>query len=150
MLYQRQNSKIVVIGYGPRTLIPPEKNYHMYSGKLEFLALKWAICERFRDYLYHAPHFTVYMDNNPLTYVLSTAKLNATGHQWVGELSDFNFYKYRPGKHNADADGLSRMPVDINKLMEQCTEEVHQEVISASVQGVTVQRDTPLMWASVC
>lgn len=99
VLYQRQDGKMVVIGYGSRTLTPPEKNYHMHSGKLEFLALKWAICERFRDYLYHAPHFVVYTDNNPLTYILSTAKLNATGHRWVGELSEFDFsIKYRPGK----------------------------------------------------
>ncbi|XP_073668068.1 uncharacterized protein [Paramisgurnus dabryanus] len=137
VLYQRQRSQLVVIGYASRTLTPPEKNYHLHSGKLEFLALKWAICERFRDYLYHAPHFTVYTDNNPLTYVLSTAKLNSTGHRWVAELADFNFsIKYRPGKSNADADGLSRMPVDISQLMEECTRSVSQEVIGASIQGV--------------
>ena len=149
VLYQRQNGKMVVIGYGSRTLTPPEKNYHMHSGKLEFLALKWAICERFRDYLYHAPHFVVYTDNNPLTYILSTAKLNATGHRWVGELSEFDFsIKYRPGKSNADADGLSRMPLDINVFMTQCTEEVGQEVFSATVQGVRVQGDTPPVWVA--
>lgn len=147
VLYQRKNGKTVVIGYGSRTLTPPEKNYHMHSGKLEFLALKWAICERFRDYLYHAPHFVVYTDNNPLTYILTTAKLNATGHRWVGELSEFDFsIKYRPGKSNADADGLSRMPLDINAFMKQCTEEVGREVFSAAVQGVSVQGDTPLVW----
>uniref|UniRef100_A0A3B5Q730 Gypsy retrotransposon integrase-like protein 1 n=1 Tax=Xiphophorus maculatus TaxID=8083 RepID=A0A3B5Q730_XIPMA len=147
VLYQRQNNKMVVIGYGSRTLTPPEKNYHMHSGKLEFLALKWAICERFRDYLYHAPHFTVYTDNNPLTYILTTAKLNATGHRWVAQLADFNFtIKYRPGKHNTDADGLSRMPLDINDLLQQCTEEVTQDVISASIQGVTVLQDAPSVW----
>ena len=78
VLYQRQHSKLVVIGYGSRTLTPAEKNYHLHSGKLEFLAMKWAICERFREYLYYAPSFVVYTDNNPLTYVLSSAKLNAT------------------------------------------------------------------------
>lgn len=60
VLYQRQNNKMVVIGYGSRTLTPPEKNYHMHLGKLEFLALKWAICERFRDYLYYASHYGVH------------------------------------------------------------------------------------------
>lgn len=102
-----------VIAYGSRTLSVSEKNYHLHSGKLEFLALKWAITERFRDYLYYAPFFTVYSDNNPLTYVLSTAKLNATGSRWVAELADFNFtIKYRPGKENIDADSLLRMSVD--------------------------------------
>ncbi len=46
-LYQRQAGKMNVIAYGSRILTPPKKNYHMHSGKLEFLALKWSICERF-------------------------------------------------------------------------------------------------------
>lgn len=96
VLYQRQNGRLSVVGYGSRTLSPAERNYRLHSGKLEFLALKWAVCEKFRDYLYYAPHFTIYTDNNPLTYVMSTAKLNAVGFRWVGELSDFRFdIKYR-------------------------------------------------------
>jgi hypothetical protein len=76
--------------------------------------MMWAICEQFRDYLYYAPGFVVFTDNNPLTYVLSTAKLNATGLRWVGELAEFNFtIRYRPGKANADADTLSRTSNDI-------------------------------------
>ena len=85
VLYQEQNRKLRVIAYGSWTLTAAEKNYHIHSGKLEFLAMKWAICEQFRDYLYYAPSFVVFTDNNPLTYVLSTAKLNATGLRWVGE-----------------------------------------------------------------
>ncbi|KAK3511551.1 hypothetical protein QTP70_009657 [Hemibagrus guttatus] len=67
VLYQQQNGKLRVIAYGSRTLTAAEKNYHLHSGKLEFLALKWAITEKFRDYLYYAPTFTVFSDNNPLT-----------------------------------------------------------------------------------
>lgn len=108
VLYQQQGDKLRVIAFGSRTLSPAEKNYHLHSGKFEFLALKWAICDKFRDYLYYAPTFTVYTDNNPLTYILTTAKLNAVGHRWVGELADFHFtIRYRPGKSNADADTLS-------------------------------------------
>ena len=40
VLYQRQKGKLIVIGYGSRTLTAPEKNYHLHSGKLEFLAMK--------------------------------------------------------------------------------------------------------------
>ena len=107
-LYQEKDGHLQSIGFGSRTLTPAERNYHLHSGKLEFLALKWAVCEHFRDYLYFAPHFTVYTDNNPLTYVQSTAKLNATGHRWVAELADFNFdIKYHLGKLNQVADTLS-------------------------------------------
>ena len=63
----------------------------MHAGKLEFLALKWAVTETFRDYLFYATSFTVYTDNNALTYVLSSAKLSAVGHRWVADLADLNF-----------------------------------------------------------
>ncbi|KAI7789521.1 hypothetical protein IRJ41_008311 [Triplophysa rosa] len=150
VLYQRQQGKMRVIAYGSRTLSPSEKRYHLHSGKLEFLALKWAICERFRGYLYHAPSFLVYTDNNPLTYVLTTAKLNATGHRWVAELADYNFsIRYRPGKNNSDADGLSRMPLDIEDYMHSCTAEASQDVISASIERVVTERRNPCQGVGV-
>ena len=57
-----------VIGYGSRSLTKAEYKNFLHSGKLEFLALAWATCGHFRDYLYHASDFIVYADNNPLTY----------------------------------------------------------------------------------
>ena len=109
VLYQTQNGKDRVISYGSRTLSEAEKNYHLHSGKLEFLALKWSVTDRFSDYLIYGPEFTIYTDNNPLTYILTTAKLNAIGLRWVNELSNYNFViKYRRGKENIDADYLSR------------------------------------------
>lgn len=72
------------------------------------LALKWADVNKFHDYLYGA-QFTVRMDNNPLTYVLTTARLNAVGHRWLADLSTYNFsVQYKPGQENTDADLLSR------------------------------------------
>ena len=146
ILYQHQEGKLRVIAYGSRTLTTAEQNYHLHSGKLEFLALKWAVREKFRDYLYHAPTFTVFSDNNPLTYVLSSAKLNATGHRWVAELADFHFtIRYRPGRENVDADSLSRMPVDIETMMSQCTEELSSECVAATTQAIQTQDVSP--WA---
>lgn len=147
VLYQRQQGKLVVIGYGSRTLTAPETNYHLHSGKLEFLAMKWAICERFREYLYYAPSFTVYTDNNPLTYVLTTAKLNATTHRWIAELADFNFsIKYRPGKANGDADGLSRMPLDMEQYMGTCSQEMEPEVITTVTQALQLESHEHQPW----
>ena len=148
VLYQRQNEKLCVIAYGSRTLTTAEKNYHLHSGKLEFLALKWAITEKFRDYLYYAPFFTIYSDNNPLIYVLSTAKLNATGCRWVAELADFHFtIKYRPGKKNIDADSLSRMPLDMEIFMKECSEEISHDVIGAATQAVESQDESSALWS---
>lgn len=60
----------------------------------------------------------------------------------MAQLADFNFsIKSHPGKSNVDADGLSQMPVNIDRFMEQCTGGVSQEVISASIQGVLVGKD---------
>ena len=109
VLYQPDaDGKQHVISYASRGLKKSERNYPAH--KLEFLALKWSITTKFHDYLY-GNTFTVFTDNNPLTYVLTSAKLDATGHRWVAELSSYNFnIKYRPGRLNADADQLSRLP----------------------------------------
>ena len=47
VLYQYQDETLRVVAYGSRSLTPAEKNYHPHSGKLEFLVLKWAICDQF-------------------------------------------------------------------------------------------------------
>ena len=57
------------VPYGSRALTPHEKNY--YLTKLEFLALKWAGMEHFKEYLLYKP-FLVKTDNNPLTYIMMT------------------------------------------------------------------------------
>ena len=62
------------IALASRSLRSAEKNYTQIER--EMLAITFG-CERFHDYLY-GNTFTVYTDNNPLTYVLSTAKLDAT------------------------------------------------------------------------
>ena len=83
------------VAYGSQALTAHEKNYH--STKLEFLALKWAIMEHFKEYLLYQP-FLVKTDNNPLTYIMTTPNLDATGHQWIGALVKFNFQlEYQKG-----------------------------------------------------
>ena len=74
--------------------------------KLEFLCLKWAITDQFHEYLY-GNILDVYTDNNPLTYVLSTAKLDAMGHRWIAGLTNYSFHiHYKSGKSNVEADAL--------------------------------------------
>lgn len=72
--------------------------------KLEFLALKWAMTEKFREYLL-GRNCVVY--NDPLSH-LSTANLE---QHWVAQLSSFDFFfavNYRPDHTNGNADALSR------------------------------------------
>ena len=83
-------------------------NYPVH--KLEFLALKWAITDRFHYYLYGGNTFDVYTDNNPLTFLLSTAKLDVCSQRWVARLANYNFnIHYRSGISNTDADALSQI-----------------------------------------
>ena len=89
----------------------------------------------------------MYSDNNPYTYVLSTAKLNATGHRWVSELADFNFkIRHRPGKENGDVDYLSRLPLDFEKYMQQCTTEVNKDAIHATINAAQAQYQGKTAW----
>lgn len=111
VLYQEHPEGLRPVAFASRKLSSPEQRYPVHQ--LEFLALKWAVVDKFHDYLYGAK-FTVCTDNNSLTYVLTTAKLNATGHRWLAALATYDFdVKYRPGKANIDADLLSRnLPED--------------------------------------
>lgn len=110
VLAQVQGGKERVIAFASRSLHPTERNDSNYSSfKLEFLALKWAITEKFAEYLTPAP-FVVYTDNNPLVH-LNSAKLGSHEQRWAARLAGFQFeIKYRPGRNNQSADALSRFP----------------------------------------
>ena len=57
----------------------------------------------------HGPTFEVCTDNNPLTCVLTTAKLNAAGLRWVTEFANFKFrVHYRSDAKKKDVDYLLR------------------------------------------
>ena len=94
-----------LVTYSSRAVAAHEKNYH--STKLEFLVLKWVVTEHFKEYLPYQP-FLVKTDSNPLTYIMTTPNIDATGHQWVGALARFNFQlEYQKGCNNTMADILS-------------------------------------------
>ena len=99
--------KTHVIAYTSQTLRPSERSIRNYSSaKLELLALKWAVTEKFRDYLLGLK-FTVYTNNNPLAYI-QTSKLGASQICWLIKLALFDFnIIYRSGKSNQAADALS-------------------------------------------
>ena len=74
------------------------------------MALKWALTDRFQEYLYGGT-FDIYTDNNPLTYILTSAKLDAVSQCWVASLGPYNFsLHYNPGRQNTVVASLSRIP----------------------------------------
>ena len=139
VLYQKdQEGKIRVIAYASRSLSKSERNYAAH--RLEFLALKWAITEKFKDYLYGG-NFEVFTDNNPLTYILTSAKLDATTQRWIAGLASFQFtINYRFGKSNVVADALSRIkwPESCNEILTnaQLWVKIPKECVLACFQGV--------------
>ena len=74
---QGKDRKIHVIACAICPLHQSEISMRNYSSaKLELLALKWAVMEKFQDYLLGS-RFQVYMDNNLLAYV-QDSKLGAS------------------------------------------------------------------------
>ena len=118
MLSQKQDDgHYHPVTFGSCSLMHSEKNYH--SSKLEFLTLKWSVTEHFKEYLTYVP-FVVRTDNNPLTYVLTTPNLDATGNRWVGVLASVEFtLEYQKGADNGGADTMSHVPICHNQEMVQ-------------------------------
>ena len=133
------------IAYTSRVMTETEQRYH--SNKQEFLALKWAVTEQFHEYL--SPYgknrneFVVRMDNNPLTYIFSTANLDAAGQRWVAHLASYNFsLEYQKGKDNTVADFLSCLD---DRLPEGEVQEYLDEIPYPGVKAVLDNAITPIM-----
>ena len=101
------------IAYAILGLKGGELKYH--SSKLEFLVLKWAMTDQFREYLQYQA-FLIRTDNNLLTYVMTMPNLNAVGHQGVAAMAGYNFeIKYICGSYNKVTDALSRVGGRLDK-----------------------------------
>lgn len=134
------------VAFASRGLRGVEANYPDYSSfKLELLALKWAVVDKFRDYLLGVP-FVVMTDNNPLSY-LKTAKLGACEMRWVAQLAAFTFeVKFRSGISNRCADALSRYPghassQEVEGLMQNKTHSTVVPLRRVRAQGNSLTRD---------
>ena len=104
---KQEDGKYHPVAYASQSLKGSESKYH--SSKLEFLALKWAVVDQFREYLQYKP-FHVKTDNNPLIYVMTLPNLDATGHRWVAALAGYNMMiEYIKGSDNKVANCLSRV-----------------------------------------
>ena len=91
-----------MIAYASRTLSKSERNHPAYKF--------WDITDQFHEYLYGG-NFDLYTDNNPLTCILTPAKLDAVSQCWVAALANYNFQLYyKTGKLNIEADALSQIP----------------------------------------
>ena len=94
------------VAFGSQALRGAEHKYN--STKLKFLTMKWGI-HHFKTYLL-GRELKVRMDNNPLTYFMSSPNLDAIKHHWIDKLAPFTFsLEYQKGKNNVVADTPSRI-----------------------------------------
>ena len=117
------NNEICVVAYASRSLRPLEKSMCDYSStKIELMALKWSMCDKFKDYLLGSK-FTVFTDNNPLCYIKSS-KLGAAQIRWLSKLMLYDFdIVYQTRKSNLVVDALSHRL----EVSEELEKEVNKE-----------------------
>ena len=102
------------VAYTSRTLNSAERNYSMIEK--EGLAIVYAI-RKFHSYLW-GNRFTIVTDHKPLLGLLGREKpipalAAARIQRWSLLLSAYNYdLEYRSGLENANADALSRLPID--------------------------------------
>ena len=132
------------IAYASHVMNEAEQRYH--SNKQEFLALKWAVTEQFHEYLSlygkNRNEFVVHTDNNLLTYIFSSANLDAAGQHLVAHIAIYNFsLEYQKGKDNTVADFLSWMN---ECLPEEEVQEYLNKILYPGVKAVLDNAITPL------
>ena len=111
ILSQGSIGKDLPIAYASKTLNDAETNYSTIEKEL--LAVLFAV-EHFRPYLY-GQQFTLVTDHRPLVWLHNAKDPTSKIIRWRIRLNEYDYnIVYKPGKINANADALSRNPVDSN------------------------------------
>ena len=121
------DNEVCIIVYASRSHRTSEKFMRDYSSaKIELMALKWSVCDKFKDYLLGSK-FTVFTDNNPLRYIKSS-KLGAAQISTLSELAIYDFdIVYHTERSNLVVDGLSCHPEVNKEITKEATPESDEE-----------------------
>ena len=144
------------MGFVPRTLTKAESNYSHLDK--EALAIIFGV-KKYHQYIY-GRQFEMKTDHTPLTHIFSEEKgvpTMASGRiqRWALILGGYNYsIRYKPGKGNANADALSRLPLpakeyDVTKPAELVQPLEHLSTTPVSSSQVKTWTDTDPVLAKV-
>lgn len=106
VLSQIKDSKDLPIAYYSRTLNKSEQNYS--TTEKELLAIINSV-EHFRPCLY-GQKFVIFTDHRPLQWLFNCKNPSSKLLRWRLRLNDYEYeIRYKPGRINSNADGLSRL-----------------------------------------
>ena len=116
VLAQEYDKRKFVISYASRTLAAAERNYS--ATEREALAIVWAT-QHFRPYL-EGNKVLVRTDCKALQWLKNAKDVSGRLARWAMKLSAFQIetIQYRPGARNANADSLSRNPIETSSAQE--------------------------------
>jgi hypothetical protein len=119
VLTQHQEGKERAIWYASRKLTTAESKWS--TREVEALAILWA-CELFRPYIIERP-FIVRTDHESLKWLM-TVQGQGRLARWALRLQEYEVkLEHRAGKKNANADELSRHPLEVDEEAERDREE---------------------------
>ena len=117
VLAQQQDDGLVrPIAYASRSLQEHNKRYGVT--KLEGLGVVWAV-KHFRPYLY-GHRCDIYTDHEALKSLLNTPQPSGKLARWGMAIQELDVrILHRSGKHNANADSISRVPLEQSELHQE-------------------------------
>jgi hypothetical protein len=108
VLLQKKDWRSTTIQFATNWLSPTQKKYSV--PQRECLVMIWGI-ERFHYYFY-GNKFALLTDHESLNWLKELKSPNKMFPRWNMRLNKYDFdFLPKPGKENADADGISRFQV---------------------------------------
>ena len=133
---QPHNGQQKSVGCFIRHLSKAERKYPIPEKELQAIV---ETIEYFKQILY-GRKFVVITDHQPLQYLLKMNKPSPRLERWLARLEQYDFViKYRPGKLNSAADGLSRWCFDDQKAI-KAAEDV-EPYVSLTINSISLTTD---------